>query len=330
MEELANDIDTTNHIAFDLPNTKKDSSKSDRLDGKNLDEYQQWLFKDQSLFTWLLSTISDGVLPRVLNYKHSHEVWEKIHKYFNLVLNRFETPIVEDVEALLLLQEDTAAQESGTEHYNVTANRGRGRGKGRGRGRGRAQNSHNTGKIQCQICDKPNHDATICWYMYDSSTAKPQARGYNPSSNPKPPHFNPYARPTAHLAIPQYFTPTAEFDSMYSASWYPDSGASHHLTYNPHNFGYRASYQGHDQVMMGNDQGVSIHSLGHSQFHSPNNPNVHLKLNDLLLVLDISKNLLSISKFAQDNNVIFEFHRYNCFVKSQDYKKILLEGTVGA
>ncbi|MCI40402.1 retrovirus-related pol polyprotein from transposon TNT 1-94, partial [Trifolium medium] len=50
--------------------------------------------------------------------------------------------------------------------------------------------------------DKPNHDASICWYRYDSSNAKPQARGYNPSSNPKPPHFNPYARPTAHLAIP--------------------------------------------------------------------------------------------------------------------------------
>ncbi|KAK2435547.1 hypothetical protein QL285_020595 [Trifolium repens] len=38
------------------------------------------------LFTWLLSTISDGVLPRVLNCKHSHEVWDKIHKYFNSVL----------------------------------------------------------------------------------------------------------------------------------------------------------------------------------------------------------------------------------------------------
>lgn len=145
---------------------------ADRLDDKNSDEYQQWLFKDQSLFTWLLSTISDNVLPRVLSCKHSHEVWEKIHKYFNSVLksrarqlrselkntkklarsvneyllriksivnsliavgdivseqeqvdaileglpedfnsfmmmiySRFETPTVEDVEALLLLQE---------------------------------------------------------------------------------------------------------------------------------------------------------------------------------------------------------------------------------
>lgn len=42
--------------------------------GINSDEYQQWLIKDQTLFTWLLSTLSDGVLPRVLSCRHAHEV----------------------------------------------------------------------------------------------------------------------------------------------------------------------------------------------------------------------------------------------------------------
>jgi histone deacetylase 1/2 len=118
-------------------------------------------------------------------------------------------------------------------------------------------------------------------------------------------------------------------DTLSSASWYPDSGASHHLTFNPNNLAYRMPYYGQEQVMMGNGQGVSIQSLGHSKFASPNNPNVHLKLNELLHVPNISKNLLSVSKFAQDNNVIFEFHPYKCFVKSQDSKHVLLEGTVG-
>jgi histone deacetylase 1/2 len=93
---------------------------------------------------------------------------------------------------------------------------------------------------------------------------------------------------------------------------------------------YRVPYQGQDQVLMGNGQGVKIQSLGHSNFQSPYNPNVHLKLNDLLLVPNISKNLLSVSKFAQDNNVFFEFHPHFCYVKSQDTKHILLEGTVGS
>jgi histone deacetylase 1/2 len=400
---------------------------ADRLDGKNSDEYQQWLFKDQSLFTWLLSTISDNVLPRVLSCKHSHEVWEKIHKYFNSVLksrarqlrselkntkklarsvneyllriksivnsliavedivseqeqvdaileglpedfnsfvmmiySRFETPTVEDVEALLLLQEvqfekfrqeltkpsvsanvaqvnhssndsnlDAEAQESGTEHYNVNASRGRGRGKGKGRGRGRAQTSSNNGKGPCQICARNNHDAAICWYRYEPQSAKPQARGYNPHSNSRVPHFNPYARPTANLALPQFYPSYPDPDTISSAGWYPDSGASHHLTYNPYNLAYRTPYQGQDQVLMGNGQGLSINSLGQSNFYSPNNPNVELKLKDLLHVPNISKNLLSVSKFAQDNNVMFEFHPYTCYVKSQDSKQVLLEGTVG-
>jgi histone deacetylase 1/2 len=55
---------------------------------------------------------------------------------------------------------------------------------------------------------------------------------------------------------------------------------------------------------------------------------VHLKLNDLLHVPNISKNLLSVNKFAQDNNVVFEFHPHFCYVKSQDTRHILLEGTV--
>jgi histone deacetylase 1/2 len=156
------------------------------------------------------------------------------------------------------------------------------------------------------------------------------ARGYSAGLAPGPPPFNPYMRPTANLAMPQYYSPMTDMDALSSASWYPDSGASHHLTFNPNNLAYRTPYNGHEQVMMGNGQGVSIQSLGQSKFPSPNNPNVHFTLNELLHVPNVSKNLLSVSKFAQDNNVIFELHPYKCFVKSQDSKHVLLEGTVGS
>ncbi|MCH84911.1 retrovirus-related pol polyprotein from transposon TNT 1-94, partial [Trifolium medium] len=139
---------------------------------------------------------------------------------------------------------DTETQESGTEHYNVSANRGRGRGKGRGRCRGHAQNAQNSGKVQCQNCGKPNHEALNCWHMYEPQSAKPNSRGYNAPSASRPPLYNPYARPTAQLAIPQYFPSIPDNDFISSASWYPNSGASHHLTFNPNNFAYRAPYQG--------------------------------------------------------------------------------------
>ncbi|GAU43936.1 hypothetical protein TSUD_135840 [Trifolium subterraneum] len=230
---------------------------ADRLDGKNSEEYKTWLFKDQSLFTWLLSSILDGVLPRVLKCKHSHEVWEKIHKYFNSVLKsrarqlRFELKntkksarsvseyllrIKSIVNSLIAMGD---MSKYGSEYYNVAARRGKGRGKGRGRGRGRAQTVPTGGKIQCQICVKPNHEAIDCWYRYDPPSARHNNRGYSKGPPSRPPHFNPYPCPTAHLAIPQYYSSIPDMDNMSNASWYPDSGASHHLTYNSNNLGYR-------------------------------------------------------------------------------------------
>ncbi|MCH96431.1 retrovirus-related pol polyprotein from transposon TNT 1-94 [Trifolium medium] len=243
-----------------------------------------------------------------------------------MIYSRFDSPTVEDVESLLLLQEaqfekfkqelnnpsvsanvahtdvhsnesvnDQDLPEAASEHYNVNPQRGRGKGKGRGRGRGRNQHQ-GQGKVQCQICGKSNHDAVGCWYRYDPNAMRNNTRGYNAGQAPRPPNFNPYMRPTANLAMPQFYAPMTDMDTLSSASWYPDSGASHHLTFNPNNLAYRTPYNGHEQVMMGNGQGVSIKSLGQSQFSSPHNPNVHFKLNELLHVPNISKNLLSESK----------------------------------
>lgn len=80
---------------------------------------------------------------------------------------------------------------------------------------------------------------------------------------------------------------------------------------------------------MGNDQGLSINSVGSMCFPSPNYPNLSLILQNLLLVPNITKNLISVSKFAQDNNVFFEFHPKFCVVKSQASSEVLLRGLVG-
>ncbi|GAU41285.1 hypothetical protein TSUD_349250 [Trifolium subterraneum] len=111
---------------------------------------------------------------------------------------------------------DSEDQESGTEHYYVTATRGRGRGKGRGRGQGKAQFAPTGGK--CQICGKPNHDAVNCWHRYDPPYAKPYARGYNVGQSSRPTHFNPYFRPTAHLAMPQYYPLIPDMETLSTAS----------------------------------------------------------------------------------------------------------------
>lgn len=97
---------------------------------------------------------------------------------------------------------------------------------------------------------------------------------------------------------------------------------SQHLTHS-------VPFTGSNQVFMGNGQGLSISSIGSSSFTSPFHPNITLSLNNLLHVPNITKNLVSVSKFAQDNHVYFEFHPKYCFVKSQVSNKVLLQGTLG-
>jgi hypothetical protein len=97
--------------------------------------------------------------------------------------------------------------------------------------------------------------------MYDSNAMRPAQRGYNVGPLPRPPQFNPYMRPSAHLAMPRYYAPPSDVESMVSTSWHPDSGVSHHLTFNPNNLAYSTPYTGNEQVMMGNGQGAYIQSL---------------------------------------------------------------------
>lgn len=72
----------------------------------------------------------------------------------------------------------------------------------------------------------------------------------------------------------------------------------------------------------------SSNMLGQSIIQSPFNSKASLKLNNILYVPHIKKKLISVSELARDNDVYFEFHPSNCFVKSQATHQTLLEGTI--
>ena len=68
---------------------------------------------------------------------------------------------------------------------------------------------------------------------------------------------------------------------------------------------------------------MTINQVGQTFMHSHiSNTSFHLK--NLLYVPGLAKNLISVSKFAKDNNVFFEFHADQCLVKSQDTMEVLL------
>ena len=72
---------------------------------------------------------------------------------------------------------------------------------------------------------------------------------------------------------------------------------------------------------------MSIMHVGHSTIYSKSTY-TSSKLKTLLCVLGLTKNLLSVSQFAQDHDVFFEFHSNFYYIKFQGTKKILLQGTV--
>lgn len=56
---------------------------SERLSNIVSEEYQAWIIQDQTLFTWLIYTIYESFLPRVLSCKHAYEVSDKVYKHFH-------------------------------------------------------------------------------------------------------------------------------------------------------------------------------------------------------------------------------------------------------
>ncbi|MCH82949.1 retrovirus-related Pol polyprotein from transposon TNT 1-94, partial [Trifolium medium] len=251
-------------------------------------------------------------------------------------------------------------------HYAWSSSNRGGRG-GRNGGRG-GRSRGGRSNVQCQVCHKWNHDASICFHRFKRDYVPtipledPQVSNPNPpwpqphyrptsrppqSNYPYPPPWNPYTWPKPQVPYPMaanlYTNPyapmmspqlqpqafVASSSSTPSFNWYSDSGASHHVTSSSQNIHQLSPFEGPDQVYLGNGQGLSISHFGSSSFSSPLKPNVQLILHNLLLVPTITKNLLSVSQFAKDNSVYFEFHSDICLVKSQGTNEVLLQGTVG-
>lgn len=86
------------------------------------------------------------------------------------------------------------------------------------------------------------------------------------------------------------------------------------MTLDSDNFESSTPYHGTTQVSMGNGPKIPIKSIGTTSFRSPFDARVRLKLNKMLHVPNIKRNLISVSRFAKDNNVSFQFNDKTCFV----------------
>ena len=112
---------------------------------------------------------------------------------------------------------------------------------------------------------------------------------------------------------------TTEFD------WYPDSGASHHITPDLASLHTAEDYKGTNKVLVGNGKGLSIAHVGTSSV--PYSPNSFLSLKNVLHVPEITKPLLSVHRLCNDNDCSIEFFPNHCLMKDCQTKEVILRRT---
>ena len=131
----------------------------------------------------------------------------------------------------------------------------------RHRGHGRAPTPYVD--VTCQIYKIHGHPASDCWWRYqdDNKSDDDGDKGANMAS---------------------YGVDT---------NWYPDSGATNHITGELSKLSTHDKYSGRDRVHTANGNGMQITHIGHSTLRIPHN-SLHLK--NVLHVPSAAKNLISV------------------------------------
>nr|GEY97778.1 retrovirus-related Pol polyprotein from transposon TNT 1-94 [Tanacetum cinerariifolium] len=102
-----------------------------------------------------------------------------------------------------------------------------------------------------------------------------------------------------------------------SPDWFVDTRASTHMTPSSTNLDVVSSYEGNDYVIFGNGNGASISHIGILHI-SPN-----ISLLDVLVVPNLTKSLLLVSKLTQDNPVDVVFSDPMFLIQNRHSKETL-------
>ncbi|XP_020886029.1 uncharacterized protein LOC110229685 [Arabidopsis lyrata subsp. lyrata] len=188
------------------------------------------------------------------------------------LVNGRDTPIsIEELHEKLLNRENHLLYAAATtttppasanvaqQKFNNNNNHGRGRGAGRG-----SQGRGYQGK--CQICGIHGHSARTCRQLNSPQWSQPS------SYYPSPPSQNTWT-PSPPMP-PQHWQPRAHYTAStnYSqAPWLLDSGATHHIATDMSNMSITGSYNGGDEVIVGNGAGLPITTTGEGSQHGGNN-----------------------------------------------------------
>ena len=99
-------------------------------------------------------------------------------------------------------------------------------------------------------------------------------------------------------------------------SWYLDSGATNHVIVDGQSLLQQFDYNGKNKLLVGNGQGLNISGIGNTVIMSClSTVSYPIHLKEVLVVPQIAKNLLSVSKLTHDNDLVVEFFSDQCLIK---------------
>ncbi|KAL4324473.1 hypothetical protein GQ457_11G021190 [Hibiscus cannabinus] len=196
-------------------------------------------------------------------------------------------------------------------------------------------------RLQCQLCGKLGHLVDRCWHRFDENFVPVTARSKDSSKSEVNSVFVANHDLDSHgcschcagagssissdgisasAKSPQVNLVAAKDDH-----WFIDSGASHHVSPNQDLSQGGAAYYGPGKLTVGNGMSLPILHVGNGNLHSSSRP---LHLHNVLHVPSVTKNLISVSKLARDNNIFLEFHAKSCLARDEDTRAMLLTGDV--
>ncbi|PNY02744.1 retrovirus-related Pol polyprotein from transposon TNT 1-94, partial [Trifolium pratense] len=196
-------------------------------------------------------------------------------------LEKFKKKTPDDAASINIVQNPNP---NPTNPYQTNEGRGGRNSRGRSGRSGGGRTNPNNENTQCQICFKPNHTTLDCWHrnqtQHQSQNASPfqghsQApppgyfqEAYGPYSGQNfPPRFGqnygygtptynswPFPNPPPRFPAPPHSQPSAMIATAPSSSttptWYPDSGASFHVTGDSRNIQDPSYYAGAEHIYM--------------------------------------------------------------------------------
>ncbi|KAG8479816.1 hypothetical protein CXB51_029314 [Gossypium anomalum] len=191
--------------------------------------------------------------------------------------------------------QDSMKEGFGTNRGSHQGSRSTGRGWSRGRTRGSGR-GWSRSKPQCQLCGKIGHMVQTCYHRFDETFS---GVGSNLSSSVNYHHLdeNPSARCSASPCCGHFSQSSScslsvvrpSQTTLQTQHWYPDSGATNHVTPTMTNLTDVSPYTGTGQVSMGNGESVSIDNVGSSNILAGSRL---LRLRDVLHVPTTRKTLL--------------------------------------